>query len=173
MSIEQLEEKIQNKQFLVFLLDGKNYGFPILKVDGIIGLPVITPIPKTPEFVKGVINLRGQIIPVIDLRLTLGMPQFEYNEQSCIIVVKVFIKNKEKFIGFIVDIVSEVFDIPVSDIEAPPDYGTGIEENFLDGIGKQKDKIVMLLNLEKIVNTQETASFIDSNMHELDALVLE
>lgn len=154
---------ISVKQFLVFLLDGKEYGIPILKIDGIIKLPQITPMPKVPEYIKGVINLRGQIIPIIDLRLKFGMPEAQYNERTCIIVIKIDIKGQEKFIGLLVDIVSEVFSFSSSDIEAPPDYGANMEEKFISGIGKVKDKVIMLLDIDTIVNYQEVTSIIGNN----------
>lgn len=174
MTTEVIGEKIQSEKFLIFLLNEESYGFPILKIDGIIGLPSITPMPKTPDYVKGVINLRGQIIPVIDLRLALSMDETDYNEQTCIIVVKIFDNKGEKFIGFIVDIVSEVLDIAISDIEKPPLSDTSINGDFLRGIGKAKDKVIMLLNLEKIIHIQETINLLNNDadvVSDLDSLV--
>ena len=110
------EEAIVGKQdgkHLVFLLGGASYGIPILTVLDINGLMEITPIPKTPEFIKGVINLRGKVIPVMDLRLKFGMPAKEYDKQTCIIIVNVSVGGKDKQIGVLVDTVSEVFDIPL------------------------------------------------------------
>lgn len=166
--MEQSDEKSQSKQFLGFLLDNKNYGFPILEVDGIIGMTTITPIPQTPVFAKGVINLRGQIIPIIDLGLILGMEEVNYNEQTCIIIVKIEVNNLEKLIGFIVDTVSEVFDIPLSEIATPPSYGDEQDNKFITGIGKVKDKLVMLLDLKEILETKNTSDFLAHNFEELE-----
>lgn len=167
MSTEVLSQEAKSEQFLVFLLEGEHYGFPILKIDGIINIPKITPIPKTPDFVKGVINLRGQIIPIIDMRLILKMPEIEYNEQTCIVILKINIHNSDKLVGFAVDVVSEVFDIPVSEIEPPPNYGGETDESYLKGIGKARDKIIMLLNIDEILSTKEAASFLSNNFDEL------
>lgn len=163
------EEAIVGKQdgkHLVFLLGGASYGIPILTVLDINGLMEITPIPKTPEFIKGVINLRGKVIPVMDLRLKFGMPAKEYDKQTCIIIVNVSVKGKDKQIGVLVDTVSEVFDIPLTEIEAPPEYGTHAEEGFINGIGKVKGKLVVLLNIEKVLHTDEIIKLLDKNTEE-------
>lgn len=155
--------QIAIKQYLGFFLEEKEYGIPILKVDGIIKFSKITPIPKVQNYIKGIINLRGQIIPIIDLRLKFGIAEARYNERTCIIVVKIDMKKQEKFVGLIVDIVSEVFSISVSDIESPTDYAIDMKENFLSGIGKIKDKVIMLLDIETIVNCQEVTSLIKNS----------
>ena len=156
----------QDGKHLVFLLGGASYGIPILTVLDINGLMEITPIPKTPEFIKGVINLRGKVIPVMDLRLKFGMPEKEYDKQTCIIIVNVSVKGKDKQIGVLVDTVSEVFDIPLTEIEAPPEYGTHAEEGFINGIGKVKGKLVVLLNIEKVLHTDEIIKLLDKNTEE-------
>ena len=156
----------QDGKHLVFLLGGASYGIPILTVLDINGLMEITPIPKTPEFIKGVINLRGKVIPVMDLRLKFGMPEKEYDKQTCIIIVNVFVNGKDKQIGVLVDTVSEVFDIPLTEIEAPPEYGTHSEEGFINGIGKVKGKLVVLLNIEKVLHTDEIIKLLDKNTEE-------
>ncbi len=155
-----MDLKIGNKSqgsqnFLAFYLNGKDYAFPILKVNEVIVLPEITPIPKAPSFMKGVINLRGQIIPIIDLRVALNMEETTYDKQTCIIIVKLEINNYEKFVGFIVDSVSEVFEINTTDIEQPSQY---VANDFLSGIGKVKDKIIMLLNINEILPQSDTES---------------
>jgi purine-binding chemotaxis protein CheW len=150
---------IDSQNFLAFYLNGKNYAFPILKVSEVIVLPEITPMPKVPDYMKGVINLRGQIIPIVDLRLALNLNNASYNEQTCVVIVQMHFGNLEKLVGFIVDCVSEVFEIPITDIESPPSYGKTFNEDFLKGIGKVKDKIIMLLDIDKILSQSETHSF--------------
>lgn len=140
---------------LVFLLGGSCYGIPILEVSEINGIMDITPVPKMPSYIKGVINLRGKIIPVMDLRLKFGMPAKEYDDQTCIIIVNISVGKANKQMGVLVDTVSEVLDIPPSETEAPPSYGTQADEGFLNGIGKIKGKLVMLLNIDKILNSEE------------------
>ena len=156
----------QDGKHLVFLLAGASYSIPIITVLDINGLMEITPIPKTPFYIKGVINLRGKVIPVMDLRLKFGMPEKEYDKQTCIIIVNVSVKGKDKQIGILVDTVSEVFDIPLTEIEAPPEYGTHTEEGFINGIGKVKGKLVVLLNIEKVLHTEEIMKLLDKNMEE-------
>ena len=149
-----IAEKREGKH-LIFQLEERGYGIPILTVNEIIGIMDITPIPRAPGFIKGIINLRGKIIPVMDLRLKFGMLEKAYDEQTCIIIVNVVFENFVKQIGVVVDIVSEVVDIPASEIEPPPKYGTQREEDFLNGIGKVKDKVVMLLDIEKVIYSEE------------------
>lgn len=157
-----VDENKTSQNFLAFYLNRKNYAFPILKVNEVIVLPEITPMPKTPAYMKGVINLRGQIIPIIDLRLALSMDEIEYDKQTCVIIVKLKITNFEKMVGFIVDCVSEVFEIETLNIEPPPNYGEKINDEFLNGIGKVKDKIVMLLDIDKIL-THDIENFMNLN----------
>lgn len=172
MSIEQHDIQVSSEQFLVFLLDGENYGFPILKIDGIISIPSITHMPKTPAYVKGVINVRGQIIPVFDLRVIFSMPQIDYDERTCVVLVKINVDNMEKLVGFVVDTVSEVFDIPAAETEKPPSYGVKIEGEFLKGIGKVKDKMIMLLNIDKILSIDEDAAKYLSGNYDKELVVV-
>lgn len=150
---ELLESK--DGKHLIFQLAERGYGIPILKVSEIVSLMEITPVPKTPNYIKGVVNLRGKIIPVMDLRVKFDMEEKEYDEQTCIIIVNIAIGNGKKQIGIVVDVVSEVFDIPLSEIDPPPKYSTHNEEAFLNGIGKVKGKVVMLLNIEEVVYSEE------------------
>lgn len=156
----------QEEKFLMFYLDEEHYGIPILKVNEIIGLMEITHIPKTPEFIKGIINLRGKIIPIMDLRLKFEMPERAYDEQTCIIIVEMFINDKKKFIGVVVDKVAEVVNVYESDIELPPQYGQDECNNFLTGVGKVKDKVVMLLDIEAIINYNDIVHFLPKDAHE-------
>jgi len=152
----------EEEKYLMFFLDEEYYGIPILKVNEIIGLMEITTIPRSPGFMKGVINLRGKIIPVMDLRLKFSMNERPYDEQTCIIIVEIVIQNRKHFI--VVDKVAEVVNVRTSDIELPPQYGQESEESFLTGIGKVKEKVVMLLEIEMIVNCHEVVKIITDNM---------
>ena len=152
MNLVEVGQNTNDQGYLAFTLDEKNYGFQISKVNEVIVMPEITPMPKAPEYVKGVINLRGLIIPIVDLRTALGMEQITYDKQACVIIVKMIVDVSEKFIGFIVDSVSEVFDIASQNIEDPSNCGISINDEYLLGIAKVKDKIVMLLNIDNIVN---------------------
>lgn len=147
----------QAGKYLTFLLNNEEYGISIQKVREIIGLQEITPIPRTPGFIKGVINLRGKIIPIFDLRLRFGLEERAYNERTCIIVVEVLMSEVQRQIGLVVDTVSEVMPFQSQDIEATPQFGMEIETDFLTGIGKTKEKVVMLLNIDHLLNKEETA----------------
>lgn len=161
----------QEEKYLMFFLNEENYGIPILKVNEIIGLIEITQIPRTPNFMKGIINLRGKIIPILDLRLKFNMSEREYDEQTCIIIVEIIIQDNKRFIGILVDKVAEVVKIYQADIELPPQYGQEHENDFLTGVGKVKEKVVMLLDIEAIINYQEIVNFIkDDTKKELETV---
>ena len=141
-------------KYLTFRLTKEEYGIEILKVREIFGMQEITSVPGVPEYVKGVINLRGRIIPVIDLRLKFGFEEAEYNKETCIIVVSI----NEILVGIIVDTVSEVVDIPGDDIEQSPSFGAETPTEYLLGMGKVKEHVVILLNVEKVFSVQEISS---------------
>lgn len=146
---------VQAGKFLTFTLGHEEYGIPIHKVKEIIGMMEITHIPKTPEFIKGVINLRGKIIPIMDLRLKFEMEEKQYSERTCIIVVDIHFEGIKKQMGIAVDAVSEVVNIQSSEIEPPPEYGSQSNAEFLTGMGKVKGKVILLLEIEKILSGQE------------------
>lgn len=148
--------KAQAGKYLTFCLGSEEYGLEILKVQEIIGIMNITQIPKTPEFVRGVINLRGRVIPVTDLRLKFAMEPREDTEKTCIIVVQVRGAVTKLTIGIIVDEVSEVLDIQENEIEATPALGADSEEDFIMGMGKIEDKVVMLLDIDKALSSDDT-----------------
>ncbi|MCK5130056.1 MAG: chemotaxis protein CheW [Clostridiales bacterium] len=146
---------IYDNKFLTFKLKDERYGIPIIKIREIIGMLDITSVPRLPSFIKGVINLRGKIIPVVDLRLKFGIEEIEYNERTSIIVVELTAETDTNTIGIVVDTVQEVLDIDASDIEPPPKYGTDVEQAFLIGIGKVKDEVIMLLDADNIFSSSE------------------
>lgn len=145
----------EDNKFLTFVLGEENYAIPILKVKEIIGMMDITTVPRLPDFIKGVINLRGQIIPVIDLRLKFGLKERAYDDRTSIIVMELESENITRTSGIVVDTVQEVLDIDSKDIEPPPQYGTDVDQAFLTGLGKVDDKVIMLLNVDKILSTGE------------------
>lgn len=142
------------RKLLSFTLGNEEYGLDILAVREIIGLIDITPLPQSPEYVKGVINLRGKIIPVLELRTRFGMPSVKYTDETCIIVVDVPVDNdgESRLMGLIVDTVREVLDIPTTSIEPPPQFGCTIPMDFITGIGKVRDKVVVMLDTGKVMN---------------------
>lgn len=137
-------------KYLTFLLDNEEYGIEILKVREIINIMDITNVPQTPDFVEGVINLRGKVIPVVDLRTKFGLQRTEYNDQTCIIVVDVGM-----MMGIIVDTVQEVHDIPSNNIEPPPQLGSMVDTSFILGMGKVDEDVKILLNIDKVLTSDE------------------
>jgi len=138
-------------KYLTFVLSDEEYGIEILKVREIIGVMTITPVPQSPDYIKGVINLRGKVIPVVDLRLKFGFPEKEYTKETCIIVVEV----NNVLTGIIVDTVSEVLDIAAENMEPAPHFGDGIDTNVFLGIAKIKNKVKILLDIDKVLRMEE------------------
>ncbi len=134
-------------KYLTFALGHEEYGLEILGVREIIGLMDITGVPQMPEYVKGVINLRGKVIPVIDLRLKFGMARQDYTKETCIIVINV----SNTLMGIVVDRVCEVLDISKENIEPAPSFGTKLRTEFITGMGKVGDKVKILLDIEKVL----------------------
>lgn len=147
-------------KYLTFSLGDEEYGIGILKVKEIIGMMRITPVPQTPDFVKGVINLRGKVIPVIDLRLRFGMNENGYTERTCIIVVGIEGSGAKLHIGVVVDSVSEVLNIKGADIEDTPSFGTALEIDYILGMAKTGGGVKMLLDIDRVLNSSEI-SFLD------------
>lgn len=140
-----------SSKFLTFKLAKGEYGLEILTVVEIIGLLPFTTVPQTPDYVKGVINLRGKIIPVFDLRLKLGFPETKYDHETCIIVVAV----QESLVGAIVDTVSEVIDISENEIEPSPRFGKHIDTKYIMGIGIKESGAKILLDIEKVLSDED------------------
>jgi len=149
---------VKTEKFLTFNLGVEQYGVEILKVKEINGLMEITNVPRTPDFVRGVINLRGKVIPVIDLRIKFDMESIEDTDQTCIIVVDIIIENTQLQMGIIVDSVSEVLDIEESKIDDPPSFGTDVSTHFIKGMAKTKGGVKIILNIEEVLSTDEYLS---------------
>jgi purine-binding chemotaxis protein CheW len=152
-------QKAREGKYLTFSLNGEEYGIGILKIKEIIGMMPITPIPQTPDFVKGVINLRGKVIPVIDLRRRFGMESIGYTDRTCIVVVEIREREEEGSnrvrIGIVVDSVSEVLNIRGSDIEDTPEFGTRLRTDYIQGMAKTEDKVKILLDIDRVLTTEE------------------
>lgn len=142
-------------KYLTFSLASEAYGIPILKVKEINGMMPVTPVPRVPDFLKGVINLRGKVIPVIDLRLKFGLEQADYTERTCIIVVEIASQSGTLPTGVIVDSVSEVIAIKDEDIEDTPEFGTVLDTGFISGMAKKDGDIKILLDIDSVVTTNE------------------
>lgn len=149
-----LEESTQKGKFLTFTLDKENYGIEICYVTEIIGIQGITEVPELPDYIKGIINLRGKIIPIMDVRLRFRKEPKEYNDRTCIIVVDI----KDISIGLIVDTVAEVLTISDDNIVAPPRINKGIQNKYIKSIGKIRSEISLILDCDKLLNDYELES---------------
>ncbi len=138
-------------QFLTFILGSEEYGVDILQVQEIKGWDRVTPIPNTPDYIKGVINLRGAIVPIIDLRQRFNLESISYDATTVVIVLKVPAEDKERTIGIVVDAVSDVYNISASDMKPPPDFGD-IDIDFVKGLATVSGKMVIILNIDRLLN---------------------
>ena len=155
--IDQAVKVMADKEgkYLTFTLAEEEYGIGILKIKEIIGMLPITSVPQTPDFVKGVINLRGKVIPVMDLRLRFGMPNIDYTERTCIIVVEIGGQSGTVLVGIVVDAVSEVLSIKTEDIEETPAFGMKLNTEFILGMAKMEGGVKILLDINKVLNSEE------------------
>jgi purine-binding chemotaxis protein CheW len=150
-----LAEVNREGKYLTLTLAGEEYGIGILKIKEIIGMMPITSVPQTPKFVKGVINLRGKVIPVIDLRLRFAMDAIDYNDRTCIIVVEIGGRGTDIVIGIVVDSVSEVLNIKNEDIEDTPTFGTSLNTAFILGMAKMEGKVKILLDIDAVLSAED------------------
>jgi len=142
-------------KYLAFHLGSEEFGIQVLKVREIMGIQEITAVPHTPLHTKGVINLRGKVIPVMDLRLKFGMPELAYTQRTCIIVTEIAGENANIFIGAVVDGVSEVLNLTPADIEDTPDFGGDVKTSALLGMAKVKGKVKILLDIDAVMTQQD------------------
>ena len=142
-------------KYLTFTLAEEEYGIGILKIKEIIGMMPITSVPQTPEFVKGVFNLRGKVIPVVDLRLRFSMESIDYTERTCIIVVEIEAQSGTVMIGIVVDAVSEVLNIKAEDIVDTPTFGTSLNTDYILGMAKMEGGVKILLDIDRILGSEE------------------
>lgn len=145
-------------KYLVFQLASEEFGIRVLKVREIMGVQDITAVPQTPSYVKGVINLRGKVIPVVDLRLKFSLPEAEYTQRTCIIVVQVVGEAGPMLMGIVVDGVAEVANLAAADIEDTPAFTTAGEKSYLLGMAKVKGKVKILLDIDQALGNQELHS---------------
>jgi purine-binding chemotaxis protein CheW len=141
----------QDGKYLTFALAHEEYGLEILKVREIIGYIEVTAVPQTPHYITGVINLRGQVIPVVDLRAKFGMETAEVTEETCIIVVEITLGGRKSNTGIVVDRVQEVLDIEGHDIEEAPEFGSSVNTDFILGMGKVGDSVKILLDIDRVL----------------------
>jgi len=142
-------------KYLTYSLGDEDYGIAILKVQEIIQMQPITTVPRTPDYMRGVINLRGKVIPVLELRKKFGLGSVEDSEETCIIVVQVEASDHPITMGIIIDAVKEVLDIKAEEIEPPPSMGSSVDSQFIVGMGKIGDTVKILLDIDKVLSVEE------------------
>lgn len=158
-----VQTDVRAGKYLTFELANEEFGIRVLKVREIMGLQDITAVPQTPVHVKGVINLRGKVVPVIDLRLKFGLAPAEYTQRTCIIVTQVQGESGLLLMGIIVDGVSEVLNLSTAEIEDTPDFGEEVSGQYLLGMAKVKGKVKILLDIDRVLSTQD--------LHNLNAMM--
>jgi len=159
---EQIASELDNRevdgsQFLTFFLAGEEYGVDILRVQEIKGWNAVTPIPNTPEYIRGVINLRGTIVPIIDLRRRFGLEAVEYGPMTVVIVLKVMREDKSRVMGIVVDAVSDVYNVQDESLKPAPDFGSVVNVDFVQGLATVNETMVIILDIDHLLNSGELA----------------
>jgi purine-binding chemotaxis protein CheW len=149
-------------KYLTFSLAGEEYGIGILKIKEIVGMMAITTVPRTPDYVKGVVNLRGKVIPVADLRLRFGMEEATYTDRTCIIVIEIYRGSGNVLMGIVVDSVSEVLNIKNSEIEDAPVFGAAMDTSYILGLAKINQRVKILLDIDRVFGREETAVLVEA-----------
>lgn len=147
---------LETNKYLSFLLDNEIYAFGISQVREVLDYTEITKVPKMPDFLKGIINLRGGVVPVVDLRKKFGLPPAEKSVNTCIIIMDITIENEKTLIGALADSVQEVMTIEPDQIEPPPKIGTRLDTEFIRGMGKKNDKFIIIIDIDKVFSRGET-----------------
>ena len=146
---------VTTQQYVTFSLGDELFGVEVTRTREILSLTPVTKVPQTPDYLLGVINLRGQVVPVVDMRLKLGLPAGAETEDTCIIVVEVQVEDESIVVGALADAVREVLEIRADQVEPPPRLGTRLNTEFITGMGKADEQFMILLNIDRIFNTEE------------------
>jgi purine-binding chemotaxis protein CheW len=154
---DMLEQKTDGQQYLSFLLDEEEYGVDILRVQELRGWTPVTHVPDMPNYLKGVLNLRGAIIPVVDLRERFGLEKIGYGPTTVVIVIKVDSGSCERVMGIIVDAVAETYTLSADEIQPAPQIGGVINSEFITGLVAQEDKMIVLMDIDELMNSDELA----------------
>lgn len=160
-AVEQVKDdydimaNVNEDQYLTFIMENEEYGVDILRVQEIRGWDHVTPIPNTPPYIKGVINLRGTIVPIVDLRARFGMRSIEYGPTTVVIVLKVVGEKSDRIMGIVVDAVSDVHNVAKEAMQPPPDFGGAVTIDFVKGLASVGDKMIIILEIDKMMSNQE------------------
>ncbi|MCD6527223.1 MAG: chemotaxis protein CheW, partial [Desulfuromonas sp.] len=149
------QDEVKTNQYLTFLLNGEVFGIATNRVLEVLDYTEVTPVPQTPDFMSGVVNLRGSIVPVVDMHLKFDLPTSQRTVNSCIIIISILIDGEPISLGVMADSVREVFDLDPEQIEAAPRMGTRLNSNFIQGMGKHNDEFIILLNIDTIFSQQQ------------------
>ncbi len=168
MSVNEITE---TRQYLTFKLGAEVFGIDVAKVREVLDFTTITEIPRTPDFMSGVINLRGSVVPVVDLRLCFQMSKTERTQNTCIVVVEVLLEGEATVIGALADSVEEVLDMEPSEIQPAPRIGTQIRTEFLHGMGRRESQFIMILDIDRVFSAEElsTVRSVEGNALEASA----
>lgn len=147
-----------HQQYLTFMSGGETYAMGILHIKEIIEFGSLTEVPRMPDFIRGVINLRGAVVPVIDMGARFGRHATEITRRTCIVILEVMVGDESQDVGVIVDAVNEVLEIPASEIEPAPSFGANIRADFIEGMGKIEGKFVIILNIQQVLSVDEMAT---------------
>jgi purine-binding chemotaxis protein CheW len=145
----------ETTQFLTFRLDDEIFALDITKVREVLDFTTVTKVPRTPDFMRGVINLRGSVVPVVDLRLKFGMKATEKTVNTCIIITEVTVDQETVVLGALADSVQEVLDLDAASIAPPPKIGTKLKTEFIKGMGRQNDRFIIILDIDRVFSTDE------------------
>lgn len=157
-----LTDTAHTDQYLTFILAGEEYGVDILRVQEIKGWDSVTEIPNTPDYIQGVINLRGTIVPIIDMRRRFQMDVIDYGKTTVVIVLQIFTSNdKERTMGFVVDAVSDVYDVKRNELKPPPDFGSSVSTDFIKGMATVDEKMIILLDIDHLIDAEVVAAQTD------------
>ncbi len=160
MSVAEVDGTLQ---YLTFMLDEETFALDIAKVREVLEFTSVTRVPKTPEFMRGVINLRGAVVPVVDMRLKFGMSMSEKTINTCIVIVETELDGEVTALGALVDSVQEVFELEPENIEPPPKIGTRLKTEFITGMGKRDDEFIIILDIDKVFSSEELSVVQDAS----------
>lgn len=146
---------VEQAQFLTFVVAGEEYAVGILRVREIIHFESVTPVPRTPRWIRGVINLRGSIVPVVDLAVKFGLPATQVTPDTCIVIAEVQLGGEETVMGLLADAVKQVIELAADRIEAAPVFGTTVDVDYLTGMGRADERLILMLDVDRVLSTDE------------------
>ena len=159
-SSARLQPRHDQNQYLTFVLSGEIFALGILSIKEILEYEAPTDVPMMPKFVRGVVNLRGAVVPVIDLSARFGRSTTAVTKKTCIVIVEIILHEERQVLGVLVDAVNEVLEIARSDIEPPPSFGTSVRTDFIQGMGKVRDRFVIILNVDSVLSVDEMETLV-------------